>query len=96
MFEFKPLPFPAQSRRGVLFFNAHASALDLFDTAQQRMGALGDLLHVLENSENFGQPRQEIARLAAAFGLLLADAQALYEAAYDRAREEGQQQRLPL
>ncbi|BAN49136.1 hypothetical protein [Metapseudomonas resinovorans] len=84
----RPLPYPAQPHGDVLFLNPHASAANLFDTAQQRMAALGDLLHCLENSSSHSLLPEETARVAAALGLLLAEARALYEAAYERARED--------
>lgn len=86
--DFQPLPYPAQPHEDVLFLNPHASAANLFDTAQQRMAALGDLLHCLENSSAHGLLAEQTARISAALGLLLAEARALHEAAYERAREE--------
>ncbi|MNT76884.1 hypothetical protein D3C72_2159420 [compost metagenome] len=87
MFEFKPLPSPAQPYRDVLFFNALARPESLFETAQQRMSAALDLLQIVEQRENRDFVQHEAARLSFAAGLLLADARALYEAAHERAME---------
>ena len=87
MFEFKPVPAPAQPYRDVLFFNALASPAHLFETAQQRMVAVIDLLQIVEQSDNPDFVKREAARLSFALSLMLGDAQALYEAAHERAME---------
>ncbi|WP_271410516.1 hypothetical protein [Pseudomonas sp. Q1-7] len=81
MTDFKPLPQPCQD---VLFFNASAPATDLFDTAELRMNAVLSLLHLVEFSDSQDLTRHQAARLAAAVGILLADARVLYEAAHLR------------
>ncbi|BAN47040.1 hypothetical protein [Metapseudomonas resinovorans] len=85
---FRPLPLPSQPYDDVLFINAEAPSSHLFEAASQRMAALGDLLQILENGAHGDVLPQETARLASALGLLLADAQALHEAAFRRVREE--------
>lgn len=85
---FTPLPPSSQPYQDVLFINDRAPSTHLFEAANQRMSALGDLLHIIEScTGNSGLP-QETPRLAAALGMLLADAQALHEAAFQRTREE--------
>ncbi|MCO6057743.1 hypothetical protein NG726_13815 [Pseudomonas sp. MOB-449] len=88
MTDFKPLLPLSQPYDDVLFVNARAPAGHLFEAANQRMAALGDLLQILENGAHGDVLPQETARLASALGLLLADAQALHEAAYRRVQEE--------
>ncbi|QEY65724.1 hypothetical protein FXN65_06165 [Metapseudomonas lalkuanensis] len=85
--DFTPLPPSSQPYRDVLFVNARAPSAHLFEAANQRMTALADLLRILESGSG-GALAQETARLASALGLLLADAQALHEAAYLRSCEE--------
>ncbi|WP_242443052.1 hypothetical protein [Pseudomonas sp. LFM046] len=86
--DFKPLPSSSQPYDDVLFLNTRAPSKHLFEAASQRMAALGDLLHMLENGSQFESLPQETARLASALGLLLADARVLYEAAYQRLPQE--------
>ncbi len=88
MTEFKPLPPESQPYDDVLFVNTRAPSAHLFEAANQRTAALGDLLQMLENGTRFTFLPQETARLAAALGLLLADARALHEAAFVQAQEE--------
>ncbi|MFC5695322.1 hypothetical protein ACFPU0_07070 [Pseudomonas sp. GCM10022186] len=85
MFEFKPLP--SQPYDDVMFFNPRACADHLFETAQQRMHAVLDLVQMIEQSESPGMVRREAARLSFVIGLLLDDARSLYEAAHERAME---------
>ncbi|MCY1261134.1 hypothetical protein D9M68_318350 [compost metagenome] len=85
--DFIPLPPSSQPYGNVLFIHAQAPSAQLFEAANQRMGALADLLRMLE-SVGDNALAQQTARLASALGLLLADAQALHEAAYQRSREE--------
>ncbi|MDA8483223.1 hypothetical protein NNO07_09095 [Pseudomonas resinovorans] len=85
--DFTPLPPSSQPYGDVLFINTRAPSAHLFEAANQRMTALADLLRILESSSS-GALAQETARLASALGLLLADAQALHEAAYQRSQEE--------
>lgn len=87
MLDFKPLPSPAQPYSDVLFFNAQASPGNLFETAQQRMSAALDLLQMVEQADSHDFVQHEGARLSFAVGLLLADARALYEAAYEQLRD---------
>ncbi|MFZ6047554.1 hypothetical protein ACFW0H_15720 [Pseudomonas sp. CR3202] len=84
MTDFRPLPQPCKD---VLFFNADAPAGDLFDTADQRMAAALSLLHIVEFSDSRDFVQHQATRLAAALGVLLADARVLYEAAHLRARD---------
>jgi hypothetical protein len=91
MTDFKPIPAPSQPYDDVLFINAGAPSSHLFEAASQRMAALGDLLQMLENGTRSTLLPQETARLASALGLLLADARALHEAAFQRAQEEESQ-----
>ncbi|MFC4862752.1 hypothetical protein SA496_04165 [Pseudomonas sp. JS3066] len=86
---FTPLPPPSQPYEDVLFINVRAPSCHLFEAANQRMSALGDLLRIIESGSRNGALAQETARLASALGMLLADAQALHEAAFHRVREEG-------
>lgn len=86
MFEFKPLL--AQPCNDVLFFNARACASNLFETAQQRMSAVLDLVHMIEQCESQDLVKREAARLSFVIGLLLDDARMLYEAAHARAMED--------
>ncbi|WP_271411079.1 hypothetical protein [Pseudomonas sp. Q1-7] len=88
MNDFKPLTTSSQPYDDVLFINAAAPAAHLFEAANQRMAALGDLLQILESGSRGDVLAQETARLASALGLLLADAQTLHEVAFQRAREE--------
>ncbi len=85
---FAPLLPQSQPYEDVLFINERAPSSHLFEAANQRMSALGDLLRILESGSRTSALPQETARLASALGLLLADAQALHEAAFQRAREE--------
>lgn len=85
MRDFKAFISPFQSFHDVMFFNAAASPEHLFETAQQRMTAAIDLLHLVEQADNSDFVQHEAARLAFAVGLLLGDARTLYEAALDRA-----------
>lgn len=85
---FTPLPPSSQPYQDVLFINDRAPSPHLFEAANQRMSALGDLLRIIESCTGNSGLSQEAPRLAAAIGLLLADAQALHEAAFHRAREE--------
>jgi hypothetical protein len=85
--DFTPLPPSSQPYRDILFINARAPSTHLFEAANQRMAALADLLRIMESGSDSALA-QETARLASALGLLLADAQALHEAAYQRSREE--------
>ncbi|MDT4856376.1 hypothetical protein FQZ97_907640 [compost metagenome] len=68
----------------MLYFNASAPADDLFDTADHRMAAALNLLHILEFSESRDFARHQASRLSAALGVLLTDARALYEAAHQQ------------
>ncbi len=85
MFELKPLL--SQPYDDVMFFNPRACAGHLFETAQQRMHAVLDLVHMIEQNESQDLVRREAARLSFVISLLLADARTLYEAAHDRAME---------
>ena len=87
MRDFKAFPSPAQPYHDVMFFNARACPSHLFETAQQRMHAVLDLLQMIEQSENEDFAQREAARLSFVISLLLADARTLYEAAHDRAME---------
>ncbi|WAG76833.1 hypothetical protein LMK08_15755 [Metapseudomonas furukawaii] len=86
MHELKAFPFPTQPFQDVLFFNARACPTHLFETAQQRLHAVCDLLEILEMNEGSTPLNSESARLSSAIGLLLGDARALYEAAFDGVR----------
>lgn len=81
MADFKPLPQPCKD---VLFFDASAPASDLFDTADLRLSAALNLLHMLEFSDSQDFSQHQAARLSAAINILLADARVLYEAAHQR------------
>ncbi|WP_280348646.1 hypothetical protein [Pseudomonas sp. BN414] len=85
---FTPLLPQSQPYEDVLFINGRAPSAHLFEAANQRMSALGDLLRIIESGSRTSSLAQETARLASALGLLLADAQALHEAAFQRVREE--------
>lgn len=85
MRDFKAFISPFQSFHDVMFFNAAASPGHLFETAQQRMTAVIDLLQMVEQAGNADFVQHEAAQLAFAVGLLLGDARTLYEAAHDRA-----------
>ena len=85
MADFKPLPQPC---RNVLFFNASAPTDDLFDTADHRMAAALNLLHILEFSDSRDFVQHQASRLSAALGVLLTDARALYEAAHQQALKD--------
>ncbi|WP_342244942.1 hypothetical protein [Pseudomonas sp. OTU5201] len=86
--DFTPLSLSSQPYGDVLYVNIQAPSNHLFEAANQRMAALGDLLRILESGNGNNVLPQESARLASALGLLLADAQALHEAAYHRARAD--------
>ncbi|MGQ7815219.1 hypothetical protein ACUTAH_06025 [Metapseudomonas furukawaii] len=86
--ELSPLPASSQPYGDVLFINSKAPAHHLFEAATQRMTAVCDLLCVLEGSSHTDVLPQQTARLASALGLLLADARALHEAAYQRLLDE--------
>jgi hypothetical protein len=83
MFEFRPNPIPAQPHDDVLFVNAQAPAQHLYDTAARRLGAVEDLLHLLERYPDSGLV-DEVARLASAIVLLVSEAQFLFDLAQQR------------
>jgi hypothetical protein len=87
MRDFKVFPSPSQPYNDVMFYNARACPSHLFETAQQRMHAVLDLLQMIELSENADFAQREAARLSSVINLLLADARTLYEAAHERSME---------
>lgn len=83
--DFRAFTSPSQPYNDVMFFNASADPAQLFETAQQRMTAVIDLLQLVEQAESSDFVQREAARLSFAVGLLLGDPRSLYETAHERA-----------
>jgi len=87
---FIPLAPPSQHhanpRYATLYLRADAPADDLFDAAENRLGAVIDLLSLLQLAELNGEPYRNVLHISRSLLLLVSDAQSLYQAEHERRR----------
>ena len=89
MSEFKALAPASQGTNvPVLFVDANAAPGDLLDTAEQRFGAVFDLLGALSDCRTGSHDPDALGSLAAPARLLLSDAASLQKAAIQQLQRE--------
>lgn len=89
MSEFKALASASQGANvPVLFVDANAAPGDLLDTAEQRFGAVFDLLGALSDCRTGSHDPDALGSLAVAARLLLSDAASLQKAAIQQLQRE--------
>ncbi len=76
--DYRPLPSFTPAGKPVLYVDASQNALELYESAQERLDAARQLALVLLCSDQ----QLDDSRVFAAFHLLLSDAAGLYEAAF--------------
>lgn len=67
-----------------LYLRADAPADALFDAAEDRLGAVIDLLAVIEMVDQDGTPVRNVFQISRALLLLISDAQSLYQADHEQ------------
>jgi hypothetical protein len=71
-------------RDATLFLNTGAPAEALYDAAEDRLGAVLDLLAVLEMVDQDNLPIRNVFQISRALLLLVSDAQSLYQADHEQ------------
>ncbi|MBD9577470.1 hypothetical protein IB260_19265 [Pseudomonas sp. PDM23] len=71
----------------MLFLNTHAPAEALYDAAEDRLGAVIDLLAVLARVDQDNAPIRNVFQISRALLLLVSDAQSLYQADHEQKRK---------
>ncbi|WP_152225888.1 hypothetical protein [Pseudomonas sp. SCB32] len=75
-------------REAMLYLRADAPADALYDAADNRLGAVIDLLAVLEMINQDDMPIRNVFRISRALLLLVSDAQSLYQADHEQRRKQ--------